>query len=481
MADSQQILSDLSESIGEASIKIDPEILAEYAVDDVKPRAVVFPKNTHEVSEVVKYANQKDLAIIPWGSGTKMSIGNPPKRLDLVLSTSRMNHMTDVDTANLTLTVEAGVKFRDIQARLATEEDRCYLPLEDLITEADEFICSDREHKGAFLPLDPPFSDKATIGGIIASNSCGPRRLLYTNPRDVIIGVRFVSPTGEIVGMGGKTVKNVSGYDISKLMVGSMGTLGILCDMTLRLLPLPERMETLLVDFDTFSGVSAFIDRIFESQLLPAAVEVMNQGAFAGLDQNSIPDFGTGGYVVTIALEGFNEAVARMNREMREMAAACGAKDDTTIPEDKHGSFWLRAGNLAPVMAEKFSGLISLHLNYQISKWKEILEFAENTLSADNIGHTILTPAGIGICKMNLLVDGNDAAAMDKAVEATGRLLTCCRDAGGNMAVHRAPVEVKQHLHIWGEAGPDFILIKRVKEQLDPSGIMCPGRFVEGL
>jgi FAD/FMN-containing dehydrogenase len=166
--------------------------------------------------------------------------------------------MLDVDTANLTITVEAGVKFRDIQARLATEEDRCYLPLDDLKTEAGEFICSDRSHSGSFLPIDPPFSEKATIGGIVAANSSGPRRLLYGLPRDLVLGIRFVTPTGDIVGAGGKTVKNVSGFDISKLMIGSLGSLGIICEITLRLLPLPENMETLVFTFDSFSDAGGF-------------------------------------------------------------------------------------------------------------------------------------------------------------------------------------------------------------------------------
>ena len=124
----------------------------------------------------------------------------------------------------------------------------------NLVTEADEVICSERSHSGCFLPMDPSCSNTATIGGIVATNSSGPRRLLYTQIRDMILGVRVVTPNGKIAGAGGKTVKNVSGYDISKFMVGSMGSIGILCEMTFKLLPLPEKMETLLVSFDSFSA-----------------------------------------------------------------------------------------------------------------------------------------------------------------------------------------------------------------------------------
>ena len=223
MAELKQILEELAGIAGQDRLKTDPTVTAQYAVDSLVPKAVVYPKDTRMVAALVQCACRGNLAIVPWGSGTKMAMGNPPKRLDLVVCMARMNHMLDVDTANLTITVEAGVKFRDVQARLATEEDRCYLPLEDLKTEAGEFVCSDRSHSGCFLPIDPPYSEKATIGGIVAANTTGPRRLLYGLPRDLVLGVRFVTPKGDIIGAGGKTVKNVSGYDVSKLMIGSWG------------------------------------------------------------------------------------------------------------------------------------------------------------------------------------------------------------------------------------------------------------------
>jgi glycolate oxidase FAD binding subunit len=481
MVDAQQISHALAGTIDEAFIKTNPDVLAQYAVDHIEPQAVIFPKNIQTVSEIVKYANQKNLAIVPWGAGTKMSMGNPPRQLDLVVCTSRMNHMIDVDTANLTLTVEAGVKFKDIQARLATEEDRCYLPLEDLTTEAGEFICSDREHKGSFLPLDPPFSDRATIGGIIASNSSGPRRLLYTNPRDVIIGVRFVSPTGNIVGMGGKTVKNVSGYDIPKLMVGSIGTLGILCDMTFRLLPLPEKMETLLLSFDTFTGVTCFTDRILNSQLLPAAVEVMNHQAFLYSEPKVRPNFKTGVYVVAIALEAYDEAVARMSEEMQAMASECGATDRQTLKEDQHGRFWLKVSNLALTVRDRFAYVITAKLSYPISEWKGICEFVESILSADHIEHTLMAHAGTGVCQVNLLLNHDDRVKIDQAIEDLDRMLSRCRKIDGNLMIQNAPIELKQRLQMWGQEGTDLIAIKRVKARLDPSGIMSPGRFVGGI
>ena len=140
MADAAQMTNELAGIVGQDFVKTEPSEITQFSVDGITPKAVVYPKNTRQVSEVVKYANSKNLAIVPWGGGSKITMGHPPTRLDLVLCTQRMNHMKDVDVSNLTVTVEAGVKFLDIQARLATEDDRCYLPLEDLITDGSEMI-----------------------------------------------------------------------------------------------------------------------------------------------------------------------------------------------------------------------------------------------------------------------------------------------------------------------------------------------------
>lgn len=481
MADSIEIINGLTGILGQECIEAKADVIAEYAVDAIIPTAVLFPENIQQVSEVVTYARRENLAIIPRGNGSKMATGNAPKRLDLVVCTSRMNHMTDVDTANLTITVEAGVRFRDIQARLATREGRCYLPLEDFLTEGSDAISSDRANTGYFLPIDAPFSTSATIGGIIACNSSGPRRLIYGPPRDIVLGVRFVAPNGEIVGTGGKTAKNVSGYDISKLMIGSLGSLGILCEITLRLLPLPERMETLLFSFRSFSKASAFANRIFETQLLPAAVEVLNESAFSNLKTDYGPDFRPGDYVVAVALEAFEKAVKRMRAEMLDIALTAGAKSDTRIQEDQHRRFWQAVGDLIPSLSRRFSNLITVQLNYPVSEWKQLIEFADNTFSTSHIEHTILAHTGSGVCLINLLIEQGDTPIMPRVAEAVAALLRRCVEAGGNLVVQRAPAELKQDLPMWGKTRPDFLVMKRISDQLDPSGIMSPGRFVGGL
>ena len=480
MPELRKTLEELASITGKDRLKTDPAETAPYSLDGVLPKAVAFPLNTRMVADIVKCACRGNLSIVPWGSGTKMTMGYPPKSMDLVVCTSLMNHLLDVDTANLTITVEAGVKFRDIQARLATEEDRCYLPLSDLKTEAGEFICSDRSHSGSFLPIDPPFSQKATIGGIVSANSSGPRRLLYGLPRDQVLGVRFVTPTGDIVGAGGKTVKNVSGFDISKLMIGSFGSLGILCEITFRLLPLPESMETLVFTFDSFLDASGFVTALLATKLLPAAVEVGNRAALENMDLRSDLKLNAAPFVVMVALEAFREAAVRMRKELLVMADRFKTKGYTHITEDAHGLFWLAVGEIRTIASRRFPGVVALQLNYPLSSWKGIFEFADKTLGEQGVEHTILCHSGSGVTLINFLLDlrpeGKDEAA--KSVRA---LLGECRKAGGNLVVQSAPSCWKDVLPVWGEPGSDLAVMKRIRQQLDPSGLLNPGRFAVGI
>jgi len=480
MAEWNRIANELEGIAGRDRIKNDPAVMAEYAVDGVVPKAVVFPIDTKMVSAIVRCAHRSRLAVVPWGSGTKMAMGNPPERVDLVVCTARMNHMLDVDTANLTITVEAGVKLRDVQARLATEDDRCYLPLEDLKTEAGDFVCSDRSHSGCFLPLDPPFGEKATIGGIVATNSSGPRRLLYGLPRDLLLGVRFVSLRGEIIGAGGKTVKNVSGYDISKLMIGSLGSLGILCEMTLRLLPLPEKMETMILGFDSFSDASAFAGAVLATKLLPAALEVAERSVPEAMDFRFPSDLPAGPYVVMVALEAFEEAVSRMRKELEIMGRQFKTSGHRIVEENMHRLFWLALGELQATLLKRAPGLVALQLNYPLSAWKTLFELAGHTLSRHELKHTLLCHAGAGVSLINILPEGS-GSQREALAEGVKELSAACRKAGGNMVVQRAPTDLKAVLPVWGEPGPDIFLMKRIRSELDPHNLMNPGRFTVGL
>ncbi|MDP2268867.1 MAG: FAD-binding oxidoreductase, partial [Deltaproteobacteria bacterium] len=280
MSHSNQLASVLKGIVGESNVMQEADRLHAYAVDGLAPQAIVCPGSAAEISSLLHYANSEKLAIVPRGSGTKMAAGGVPQKIDLVLSTVRLDRIVEYDIANLSLTIEAGLTLADVQKRLTGEK------------------------RGYFLPLDPPYSEKATIGGVIAANASGPKRYIYGSARDLLLGLKAVTPTGDIVSFGGKTVKNVSGYDMTKLMIGSWGGLGVITEITTKLLPLPEASATVLLSFETPPAAGLFIRKIIHSILLPSAVELLESKAAARLGEKAK-------YLAAFSLEGVPEAVER--------------------------------------------------------------------------------------------------------------------------------------------------------------------------
>jgi FAD/FMN-containing dehydrogenase len=452
------------------------ESLSRYAVDDVQPWVAVFPESVEEVSKVVSLAGKENLAMVPWGFGTKMVKGNPPSRLDMVLCTERLNRVVDMDTANLTVTAQAGVPFKELQAALRGEENRCYLPLEDPVTVSEEEICSDRENMGCFVPLLPPFSSTSSLGGIIAANSSGPMRLLYGLPRDMVLGVRFVAPNGDIIGMGGKTVKNVSGYDVSKLMIGSHGSLGVLCEMTFRLLPLPEKANTELLFFKDLGEASELTNRIFDSPLLPAAVEIVNHGAFPFL---AVEGMRKSGFAVAVAMEGVEETVDRMAKEVKAMGSELGALENRGFQGEHHYGFWNTYSNLPAVLGERNPDLLSVRLNYPISRYAEVLDCGASAASNHALDAVLLSHAGSGVSFVHIMVSQSNAT--EPVISFLKQLGERCESLGGHMVLDRARPFWKKQWPAWGKVGGNFTVMKRIKEQMDPLGIFSPGRFVGGI
>ena len=296
MSNLDQIVSALKGMVGEKNVVYNPDQLKVYAVDGVMPKVVVNPGSAEEVSKVLMYANAEKLAVVPRGNGSMMAAGGIPPKMDIVLSLLRLNRITDNDVANLSLSVEAGMTLAQVQKKLANGG------------------------KGSFVPLDPPHTEKATLGGIIATNASGPKRYLYGTARDLMLGLKAVSPNGDIVSFGGKTMKNVSGYDMIKLLIGSWGSLGIITEITTKVLPLPEASATVLATFDNLAAVGPYIRKIVHSVLLPSAIELINGKAAERLDEKA-------NYLLAFSLEGVVEAVDRQVAEISDSAKKEGALD----------------------------------------------------------------------------------------------------------------------------------------------------------
>jgi len=456
MSNTHNLVSELKEIVGETHVIQDPDKLMAYAIDGMRPKAVVFPGGVDEVSKIVAYANQHHLSIAPMGNRTKMGMGGIPKRLDMILSTRRLSRITDCDIDNLTLSVESGITLNEVQKKLA------------------------KEGKGYFLPLDPPFADEATLGGIVATNSSGPKRLLYGTARDLIIGIKSVFPDGNRVTSGGKTVKNVSGYDMSKLLIGSFGTLGIICEVTFRLLPLPEKEATLLIPFTQLKGAEGFVHEISHSQLIPASIETLNARAVEKI-RYPVPMPPGGNYLVAIGLEGVAESIDRQISEMSERSKKHEAFEPVMLNSEKHYSFWVAIRDFQKDVTETCPDLISLKSTFSLSKWGEVLGSSEKIAKGLAIDCALACHSGNGILSTYLLAGKEVHSKIESFIRLIGELTSEAVKNGGNLVVESCPLPIKEKVDVWGQPRSDYRIVHRLKEEIDPAGVLNPGRFIGGI
>jgi glycolate oxidase FAD binding subunit len=447
MSNSDQLLSALKGIVGEANVIQNADQLKAYAVDGLVPKAVVSPGSAEEVSTVVKYANAEKLTIVSRGNGTMMAGGGIPKKVDIVLSLLRLNRITDNDVANLSLSVEAGMTLSEVQRKLANGG------------------------KGSFVPLDPPHTEKATIGGIIATNASGPKRYLYGTARDVLLGLKAVSPNGDIVSFGGKTMKNVSGYDMIKLLIGSWGSLGIITEITTKVLPLPEASTTLLASFDNLAAVGPYIRKIVHSVLIPSAVDLISGKAAERLGEKSK-------YLLAFSLEGIVEAVDRQVAEISDSAKKDGATSIKVLKGAEERNFWIRVRDFSVDMEKEFGIPVVLKSNFVISKHIELLETHEKMAQAAGINAAFIVRAGNGIFYTYVLEKAEKTSGLSEFI---GKLTAEAVKYEGNLVIESCPREIKEKVSVWGQQRKDQVIMRRLKENMDPQGVLNPGRFVGGI
>ncbi len=450
MSNLNQLASILKEMVGESHVIQDPESLQASAVDGLAPKAIVCPGNAAEISSLLRYANAGKLAVMPRGSGTKMAAGAVPSKVDLVLSTARLDRIVDYDIANLSLTVEAGARLSEVQTHLAGGK------------------------RGYFLPLDPPYSKKATIGGVIAANASGPRRYSYGSARDLLLGLKAVTPTGDIVSFGGKTVKNVSGYDMTKLMIGSWGGLGIITEITTKLLPLPEASATVLVSFEKPAAAGLFIRKIIHSTLLPSAVELLEINAAARLGEDAK-------YLAAFSLEGVPEAVERQIAEIDDDALKGGAVAVKVLKGTEDHIFWRRVRDFALDLTEEFALPVVLRSNFLISRHAVLMERYEKMAREAGIASAFIAHAGNGIITTYIRENPDTSAKIKGITALIGKLTAEALKHGGNLVVESCPREIKETFSVWGEPRSDYVVMRRLKEKMDPAGVLNPGRFAGGI
>jgi FAD/FMN-containing dehydrogenase len=295
-----------------------------------------------------------------------------------------------------------------------------------------------------------------------------------------VIGIKTVFPNGDVVVSGGKTVKNVSGYDLCKSLIGSMGTLGVLCEMTCRLLPLPEKMATLLVPFAGLKEAGGFVQKILKSQLLPASVEVLNAVTLHQIKE-ILPPLPEGNDLVAIGLEGVTESVDRQVSEMGEMGKKEGALEVVTLILEKHQLFWATLQDLSQRLVKTSPNLVALKSNFLISKGTDMMGYYETLVRESGLNCALVCHCGNGILYSYVLVGEELPSKKDSLIELVEKLTGLAVKHEGNLVVESSPLVIKEKVHVWGQPRNDLRIGRRLKEEIDPAGILNPGRFVGGI
>ena len=388
------------------ALSFDPD--ARYAVDGLRPAFVVAPSAPEDVATVLAIAQESGAAVVPFGAGTQMALGMPPERYDLALDLRRLDRVVEYEPADLTVTVEAGIRLDELQRRLG-------------------------EH-GQWLPLDLPH---VTVGGLLATNASGPARHAHGTARDLVIGMTVVLADGSLVKSGGRVVKNVAGYDMAKLHIGALGTLGVIVQASFKVAPLPQSNASVVLR-GPLSNIMSIDARLRTLRL-------------AGLGTALAKDASSPDWRLIVGFAGGEAAVERSQRELAAIAPAAVAESAwRTLGRSLDASLLVRASVLTTATASVCEALASLRAN---------------VLAYPSVGVVYGAWADAGAVTPEALID----------------LRRRCVAAGGALVLERAAADLKRHVDVWGAPRADFSLMLRLKEELDPRRVLNPGRYLGGL
>lgn len=443
------LLDKLRSLVGPANVLAGVD-LSPYVVEGRTPEAAVFPASLEETRAVVEAAGAEGVPIVPWGGGTAAAVGTPAARAGIVLGLGRLTRLVEHEPGDLTATVQAGMTIASLQAALRA--------------------------RGQWLSLDPPDAARATVGGVLAANASGPRRHLYGTPRDLLIGVTVVTSDGAVVRGGGKVVKNVAGYDLPKLFVGSWGSLGVIVEATLKLRPVADVERLVAVRFDRVKDAGAAARAVTGSDLVPTALELLDIDAARALGHGLGADApaGVSGPALVVGFDGLAEQVDWQCAELARLTAPLsGGRIETLAAEAWDG--------LATAAPRAFGTPAAvMRLVVMPAQVADVMEQAVGAARARGLSAAMSAHAGVGVLTAALDAAGRSPEAAD-VVAVLHEWRAMAQAGGGHATLESAPLTVKAEVPVWDDVGAAGRIMQRIKAQLDPRGILNPGRFVAGI
>ncbi|MEX0762191.1 MAG: FAD-binding oxidoreductase [Dehalococcoidia bacterium] len=421
-----------------------------YELEGQAPGSVIKPASITELSEALAEMHAGGKAAVPWGGGTRMHVGNLPERYDAALDLARLNSGIEHVPGDMTLIVDAGVRFAEVQAGLAKAGQR--------------------------LPFDVPDPGNATIGGSVASNAAGPLRSSFGGIRDWVIGMKIVLPDGTVTKTGGRVVKNVQGYDMHRLHTGAFGTLGVIAEVAFKLTPLPKSTRTVAAWFSSLETAADMAMQVFNGPLTPEALSVFTGERSKSVITKLAPDgeAGEAQHLLLALVTGGDAGVARQVNELTGTAGAASAAGYAVLEGADAESAWQDAGYGA--RAEPDANDVSARVT--VKPTSAFALAGELERAAPESGSKLSTSIHVGFGTVIADWSGPDSAAARLVVD------TCFGTAkahGGSAVIERCPYVIKRDIDVFGDPGPSLAIMRSIKEQFDPGRNLNPGRFVGGI
>lgn len=399
------------------------------SIDGLVPGGIVEPRSAAETAEVLAQAQAGHAAVAPIGGRTALALGNLPQRVDLALSMRGMTKVLAYVPTDLVISVEAGATINEVNAALA--------------------------ERGQTLPIDPPDGDQATIGGLIVTAITGPKRLGHGSLRDMLIGISAAHPSGTVTKAGGMVVKNVTGYDLSRVYHGSLGTLGVITSANFRVLPLPRHRATVVGTFATMDAALAAANRVRQSRVPPVALECLQVDS---------------AWQTATLLEGQERMLDALATELRGLYGA-----DTEVHAAEASDGWWNH--------------FRIHRSLIVSSNEAVIRAAVRPSGTAALGAAVvgsianipihvegfsLSP-GLGTATLRVSADGDVAGAH------IGVLMNALSAVAENVTLMAAPPQWKRGIDVWGAVPETLDVMEALKAQFDPQRVLNPGRFAGGI
>jgi glycolate oxidase len=451
------IMHELVAIVGSDNILTEKQDLICYGYDATQmeflPDAVVHPANVEETSKVLKLANRCGFPVFPRGAGSGFTGGALPKAGGVVLVTTRMDRILRIDTENLIAEVEPGVVTEKFQQAV--------------------------EKLGLFYPPDPASLKFSTLGGNVAENAGGPRCVKYGVTRDFVMGLEIVLPTGEIIRTGGETYKAVVGYDMTRLLCGSEGTLGVITKIIFKLLPLPDAKKTMLTIFDSIDGAAKAVSTIIGNKIIPTTLEFMDYATLQCVEKRfslGIPPEGRA--VLLIEVDGDRDLIEKQAARIHELIQPLGlvqfraAKDNAESEE-----LWRVRRLVSPSLRDINPTKYNEDIVVPRSKVPDVIRTIEKIQQKYDIPIVNFGHAGDGNIHVNIMIDKAIPGMEEKAHEAIREVFQAALDLNGTMSGEHG-VGLSKAPYIELELSPDQIAaMKAIKHALDPNNILNPGKM----